>query len=440
MSEDAAPQQVGRDRQSAIYRDGATGRKPLVPVGWSALEAAAKRAMSADAWAYVAGSSGSETTADANRRALDRWQIVPRVLRDVSHRDLSVELFGHRYPGPVLAAPVGVLELVHRDADLGIARAAAALGIPYVLSSQASVPMERVAETMGDAPRWFQLYWSSDDDLVESFVQRAEASGAQAIVVTLDTHMLGWRPRDLDAAFLPFIHGQGIAQYTSDPVFRRLVADRVALSRSGTQSGPAGPKPRITPQTIRTLLDMTRNYPGGSLRSPEPRAAVETFLDVFSRSSLTWENLRFLRERTSLPIVLKGIQHADDAALALDHGVDGIVVSNHAGRQIDGAIGSADALVPIVERVGGRIPVLMDSGIRSGSDVFTALALGADAVLVGRPYAYGLAIAGAAGAEAVLRNIIAEFDLVLGLSGHRSAAELTPDAVRATASPTDTTQ
>ncbi len=418
------PANVGRDRQSAIYRDGATGRKPIVPVGWAGLEAAARRAMSADAWAYVAGSSGAETTADANRTALDRWQIVPRVLRDVSDRDLSVELFGHRYPAPVLAAPVGVLELVHRDADLGVARAAAAIGIPYVLSSQASVPMERVAEAMGDSPRWFQLYWSSNDDLVESFVQRAEVSGAQAIVVTLDTHMLGWRPRDLDAAYLPFIRGEGIAQYTSDPVFRRLVADRVA------NPAPPGPKPRITPETIRTLRKMTRNYPGGSLRSPEPRAAVETFLEIFSRSSLTWDNLAFLRERTSLPILLKGIQHEDDAALALDHGVDGIIVSNHAGRQIDGAIGSADALPPIVARVAGRIPVLLDSGIRSGADVFTALALGADAVLVGRPYAYGLAIAGAEGAEAVLRNIIAEFDLVLGLSGHRSVDEITADAVR----------
>jgi isopentenyl diphosphate isomerase/L-lactate dehydrogenase-like FMN-dependent dehydrogenase len=380
--------------------------------------------MSDEAWAYVAGSSGAEETAAANRRALDRWQIVPRVLRDVSERDLSVTLFGHRYPAPVLAAPVGVLELVDRDADLGIARAAADLGIPYVLSSQASVPMERVAEAMGDAPRWFQLYWSSNDDLVASFVARAEASGAQAIVVTLDTHMLGWRPRDLDAAYLPFIRGEGIAQYTSDPVFRELVAERVR------NPPPAGPKPRVTPAAIRTLMAMTRNYPGGSLRSPEPRAAVDTFLDVFSRSSLTWDDLKFLRDRTKLPIVLKGIQHPDDAALALDHGVDGIVVSNHAGRQIDGAIGSADALPLIAERVAGRIPVLFDSGIRSGADVFTAIALGAAAVLVGRPYVYGLAIAGSAGAEAVLRNIIAEFDLVLGLSGHRSVAELGLDAVR----------
>ena len=406
---------LGRATQSEIYRSGASGAKPRVPVGWHELEAAAKKAMSRDAWAYVAGSSGLERTADANHAAFDAWQIVPRVLRDVSERDLGIELFGHRYASPVIAAPVGVLELVHPLADVAVARAARTLGVPFIYSNQASTPMERVAEASGDAPHWFQLYWSSSDELVASLVARAEASGAQAIVVTLDTHMLGWRPRDLDAAYLPFIHGQGIAQYTSDPVFRELVR---------TRPPSTGPKPRITPATIGTLLDMTRNYPGGSLRSPEPRAAVETFLDVFSRSSLTWQNLQFLRGRTSLPIVLKGIQHPDDAVLAIDHGIDGIVVSNHAGRQIDGAVGSLAALPPVVEAVAGRIPVLFDSGVRSGADVFTALALGAAAVCIGRPYVYGLAIDGEAGVEAVLSRLIAEFDIVLGLSGHTSVAEL----------------
>ncbi|MEO8094325.1 MAG: lactate 2-monooxygenase [Pseudolysinimonas sp.] len=416
------PVNFGRDTQSAIYRDGASGRRPIVPVGWTALEAAAKKAMSPTAWAYVAGSAGNEDTAAENRRAFERWRIVPRMLRDVSDRSLEVELFGHRYPTPVIAAPVGVLELVHPEADLGIAKAAAALGVPYVFSSQASTQMEATAKVMGDSPHWFQLYWSSSDELVASFVRRAESSGAQAIVVTLDTHMLGWRPRDLDAAYLPFIHGQGIAQYTSDPVFRGLMRERIAAALPRARS-------RITPAAIRTLLDMTRNFPGGTLRSPAPRAAVETFLDVFSRSSLTWENLSFLRKHTGLPILLKGIQHPDDAKLAIKHGIDGIIVSNHAGRQVDNAIGSLDALPPVVDAVGGRIPVLVDSGVRSGADVFTALALGASAVLVGRPYAYGLAIAGSAGAEAVLRNIIAEFDLVLGLTGHRSVAEIGRDAV-----------
>jgi len=412
----------GRDIQSAIFRNGSTGLKPAIPAGWSDLESAAKKAMSREAWAYVAGSAGNESTEAANRAAIDRWKIVPRVLRDVDQRDLSIELLGHRYPTPLLAAPVGVLGMVDKQADTAVGRAAARLGVPYILSTQASVPMERVAEAMGDAPRWFQLYWSTSDELVESFVQRAEKSVAHAIVVTLDTHMLGWRPRDLSLGYLPFAHGKGIAQYTSDPVFRRLVEKRIARSEPSA-------KARIRPATIRTLLDMTRNYPDGSLRSPLPRASVDTFLDVFSRSTLTWENLAWLRERTTLPIVLKGIQHPDDASRALAAGIDGLIVSNHAGRQIDNALGSLDALPGIAERVNGAVPVLFDSGIRSGADMFVALALGASAVCVGRAYTYGLAIAGEQGAYEALRNIIAEFDIVLGLAGYASASSIPREAV-----------
>lgn len=423
---------VGRERQSEIYRGGAQGVRPVVPSSWPALEAAAHRTMSPAAWAYIAGSSGSESTARHNREALDAVRLVPRVLRDVEERDLSVELFGRRYPTPIIAAPVGVLDLAHPDGDLAAAAGAAAAGVPFVLSSQASVPMERVAASQPGAPRWFQLYWSSSDELVASFLARAEAIDVDAIVVTLDTHVLGWRPRDLDLAYLPFIRAQGIAQYTSDPVFARLVAERLATPPSGRA------RPRLSAETIRTLVAMSRNYPGPfwrNLRSPVPRAAVETFLDVFSRSSLTWEHLAFLRQHTTRPILLKGIQHPDDARRALDHGVDGIIVSNHAGRQVDGAIGSAEALPGVVEAVGGRLPVLYDSGIRSGADVATVLALGATAALVGRPYAYGLAIAGAAGAEAVLRNLVAEFDLVLALTGHRTPGELGPDSLAGMVAP-----
>jgi lactate 2-monooxygenase len=430
MSDTDRSMGFGRQTQSAIYRAGASGRGPKIPVSWPDLVARAERAMSTEAWAYVHGSSGLESTAEANADAFDAWRIVPRVLRDVSDRELGVTLFGHSYPTPLIAAPVGVLELVDDDADLAIARAAAGLGIPAVLSSQASVPMERVAADGGGGPLWFQLYWSSSDELVESFVERAERIGAQAIVVTLDTQMLGWRPRDLDRAYLPFIRGMGIAQYTSDPVFRRLVAERIAARAAGT--APPAAKARVTPAAIRTLVDMTRRAPGrfgANLRSGEPRVAVETFLDVFSRSNLKWSDLAFLRERTKLPILLKGIQHPDDARQALDAGVDGIVVSNHAGRQIDGAIGSLDALPGVVDAVGGRAPVLYDSGVRTGADVFRALALGAAAVLVGRPWVYGMAIAGEQGAHEALRNLLAEFDLVLGLSGHRSIAELTPEVL-----------
>ncbi|MCU1421551.1 MAG: lactate 2-monooxygenase [Microbacteriaceae bacterium] len=412
----------GRDTQSTIYRDGATGRTPLVPTSWSGLEDAARRAMSRAAWAYVAGSAGTESTAAANHAAFERWRIVPRVLRDVAERDLSIELFGHRYPTPLLASPVGVIGLVHRDSDAGVARAAASVCVPYILSTQASTPMEVTAAAMGDAPFWYQLYWSSSRDIVASMVGRAEAAGAQAIAVTLDTHSLGWRPRDLDLGYLPFAHGLGIAQYTSDPAFLRLVEEH----RS------SGPTPRITPATIRTLVDMTRNFPGpfwGNLRSPAPRAAVDVFLETFPHSNLTWDDIAWLRTITGLPIVLKGVQHPDDAARAVAEGLDGVIVSNHAGRQLDHAIGSLDALPGVVAAVDGSVPVLFDSGVRSGADILVALALGASAVCVGRAYAYGLAIAGEAGAREVFRNLIAEFDISLALAGVSSAAEVPRDTV-----------
>ncbi|HEV7741386.1 MAG TPA: alpha-hydroxy-acid oxidizing protein [Pseudolysinimonas sp.] len=407
----------GRATQSSIYRAGVSGREPRVPVRWPELIAKAERAMTSEAWAYVHGSAGLETTAEANADAFDEWRIVPRVLRDVTDRDLGIDLFGHRYPTPLLAAPVGALELVDDDADLAIARAASALGIPSVLSTQASIPMERVAAEGGGGPLWFQLYWSSNDELVESLVHRAEAIGVHAIEVTLDTQQLGWRPRDLDRAFLPFIRGMGIAQYTSDPVFRALVAARIAGRRD--HSIPPPERVRVTPAAIRTLLGLRRRR--------VRREDGELFLEVFTRQALQWSDLAFLRSRTKLPIVLKGIQHPDDARLARDAGMDGVVVSNHAGRQLDGAIGSLDALPRVVEALAGVLPVLYDSGVRGGSDVLRALALGAAAVQVGRPWVYGMAIAGEEGAREVLRNILAEFDLSLGLSGHRSIAELSPE-------------
>ena len=412
----------GRDVQSRIYRAGVFGRRPVVPVEPARLAAAARRRMSPAAWAYVAGSAGRQQTARANVEAFGRHRLVPRMLVDVESRDTSVELFGRRIPAPLLLAPIGVLEMVHRDADLAAARAARALGLPMVISSQGSVPMEQTAAELGDTPRWFQLYWSKDDDVVDSVVDRAAAIGSDALVVTLDTHVLGWRTKDLDLGYLPFARAEGIAQYTSDPAFRRLVHARAATP------GPSTDRP--TPAAVRALLSMARHYPGDlrtNLRSPLPRAAVETFLDVFSRSSLIWDDLARLRERTSLPIVLKGIQHADDARLALDHGVDGIVVSNHGGRQVDGAVGSLDALPGVVEIVGGRVPVLFDSGVRGGADVVKALALGAAAVLVGRPWVYGLALAGADGARTVLEHLWAELDLTMALCGVRSIDQIGPD-------------
>ncbi|GLZ79538.1 putative L-lactate 2-monooxygenase [Actinorhabdospora filicis] len=409
---------IGRSVQSGVYRNGALGVPMPVPRAPAALEAKARKRMSARAYDYVAGSAGTERTAHANTAAFARRAILPRMLRDVGERDLSVELFGRRLPLPLYLSPVGVLELAHRGADVAAGRAAAFAGIPMAFSSQASRPMEEIAAAMGEGPRWFQLYWSSDDDVVLSFLERAEASGCEALLVTLDTHVLGWRPRDLDHAFLPFAHGMGIAQYTSDPAFMRLAAAR-------PPSAGAKPKPTLT--AIRTLLAMTRRHPGGfwaNLRSPLPRAAVETFLDVFSRSTLTWADLAFLREHTRLPIVLKGLCDAEDAARALDAGVDGIVVSNHGGRQIDGAVAALDALPGVAERVAGRVPVLFDSGVRTGSDVLKALALGAVAVGLGRPYVYGLAVDGEAGVRAVIDHVAAELDLSLALAGLRDLSEV----------------
>jgi lactate 2-monooxygenase len=418
----STPPGTGLQRQTEIYLAGVRGRRPAVPFDPSRLERLARQRMTPQAFAYVAGGAGAEGTIAANRAALDRHRIVPRVLRDVSGRDLSVELFGRHLSTPFLLAPIGVLELAHRDADVAVARAAATEGVPMIFSNQASRPMEQCAEAMGDAPRWFQLYWSTVDELVASFVRRAEECGCAAIVVTLDTKMLGWRSRDLDFAHLPFATGRGIAQYTSDPVFRGMV-EPGAIERSG----------RPTPAAIRSLVQATRSYPGSfreNLRSGVGVAAVGKVMEVYSRPSLTWDDFAWLRERTSLPIVVKGILHPDDARLAVEHGLDGLVVSNHGGRQVDGSIGSLDALPGVVQAVAGRIPVLFDSGVRGGADAFKALALGATAVLLGRPYVYGLALGGEAGVRDVIRNLVADFDLTLALAGCRSVSELGPECLQ----------
>jgi lactate 2-monooxygenase len=423
MTDGAARGDFGRGRQRAVFVAGVGGRRPAVPVDAARLEERARDAMSPEAFAYVAGGAGAEATLRANREAFDRWRILPRMLRDVSVRDLSTTLFGRRLDPPLLLAPIGVLEMAHPQADLAVARAAAAEGVPFVFSNQASVPMEDCAAAMGGAPRWFQLYWSRDDALVASFVRRAEACGCEAIVLTLDTTMLGWRTRDLDLAYLPFLRGMGIAQYASDPVFRASLASPLE---------DAGPevKPAVNARSLGALGKMLRRWPGGvaaGLRSGEPRRAVQRFVATYSRPSLTWADLAYLRGLTRLPILLKGIQHPDDARLAVEHGMDGVIVSNHGGRQVDGAVASLDALPGVVDAIAGAVPVLFDSGVRGGADAFKALALGASAVCLGRPYAYGLAVAGEAGVREVIANVRAELDLTMGLAGCASLAEVGRD-------------
>jgi isopentenyl diphosphate isomerase/L-lactate dehydrogenase-like FMN-dependent dehydrogenase len=326
----------------------------------------------------------------ANRAAFQRWRIVPRFLRDVSQRDLSVTLLGQRLPAPILLAPIGVQGMLHADAELAVARAARSLRVPQVLSTVSSKPLEAVSAAMGDVPHWFQLYWPKDPDLAVNLVSRAEKAGFSALVVTLDTYLLGWRERDLQLGWLPFIHGMGLANFLSDPVFRAAL--------------PVPPE-------------------------KDPKPAVRHFIQVCTNPSLTWDDLPLLRKHTRLPIVLKGILHPDDARKALDHGVDGMIVSNHGGRQVDGAIAALDALPGVVEAVGGRSPVLFDSGIRRGADVFKALALGARSVLLGRPHCYGLAIAGENGVREVVRNLLADFELTMGLAGCASIQEIGPENI-----------
>ncbi|GAA0252135.1 alpha-hydroxy-acid oxidizing protein [Haladaptatus pallidirubidus] len=380
MSDPSEP--YGPNRQREVYAGGMLAdQTPELPTSHEKLAELARESLSPEAHAYVAGSAGAESTKDENRRAFDRWRIVPRMLRDVEERDLSVELFGRELPVPLLLAPIGVQSIIHEEGELATARAAADVDVPLVLSSASSETMEDVADELDDALGWFQLYWSTDRDVTASFLRRAEEAGFEAIVVTLDTPIMGWRERDVKHAYLPFLDREGVANYFSDPAFRE------------------------------------------SLDAPledDPNAAVWRFTEIFGDPSLTWDDLDFLREHTDLPIVLKGILHPEDARKAVERGVDGLVVSNHGGRQVDGAIGALSALPDVVDEVDDEVPVLFDSGVRRGADAFRAIAFGADAVLLGRPYVYGLAIDGEAGVREVLRNFLADLDLTLALSGHDS--------------------
>ena len=386
MAASETPPPLFGDYYREIYARGLAGERPALPIAWAELEERARESLDDRATAYISGGAGSEDTMRGNLEAFRRWRIVPRVLRqDLSSRDLSVELLGTRMSAPVLLAPIGMQTLVHADGELASARAAAALGLPIITSTVSATPFEEIAEANGDGPRWYQLYWPNDDDLAASLIRRAEAAGYSALVLTVDNYLPGWKPRDLQQAYLPALEGVGIAQYLSDPVFREGL-----------------PKP-----------------PEDDLG-----AAIGHFLRVFANPALTWERLEWLRGATTLPIVLKGVLHPDDAREARERGVDAIVVSNHGGRQIDGAIASLDALPPILDAVGDGITVLLDSGIRSGADAFKALALGADAVLVGRPYLWGLTLDGQCGVETVLRGLLAELDLTMTLSGFTHAGEI----------------
>jgi isopentenyl diphosphate isomerase/L-lactate dehydrogenase-like FMN-dependent dehydrogenase len=348
-------------------------------------EELARNSAPREAYDYAAGGSGAEQTMRRNVEAFSRWAILPRTLRDVSERSSSITLLGQQYAAPIFLAPIGMQRIIHPEGELASSRAAAKQHIPFVTSTVSSYSLEEIAEQMGDSPRWFQLYWSNDREISASMVRRAEQTGYSAIVLTVDTIMLGWKVRDLRNGYSPLKLGMGMANYITDPVF----------------TAKYGRYPEITREEV-----------------------VAAILENVYHPSLSLDDLRFLREQTKLPIAVKGILHPDDARACIEAGADAVIVSNHGGRQLDGAAASIEALPGVVQAVQGRVPVILDSGVRTGSDVIKALALGASAVFYGRPYLYGLAVAGERGVDAVIRNLLAEFDISLALSGCRTPAEL----------------
>lgn len=380
------------DYQNEIYLDALRGVVPDLPMDFAGLEERAQAALPPSVWSYVAGGAGDEHTQRANAAAFHDWGLLPRMLVGAAERDLSVDVCGMRLPSPLFLAPIGVLGLCAQDqhGDLAAARAAARTGVPMVASTLSNDPLESVAGELGDTPGLFQLYTPTDRELAESLVRRAEAAGFQGIVVTLDTWVTGWRTRDLSTGNFPQLRGHCLTNYTSDPVFRARV--------------PGGVE-----DTGSTVLHWTQ---------------------IFG-NPLTWQDLAWLRSLTSLPLLLKGICHPDDVRRAADAGVDGIYCSNHGGRQANGGLPALDCLPEVVEAA-GDLPVLFDSGVRSGADVVKALALGATAVGVGRPYAYGLALGGTDGVVHVLRSMLAEADLTMAVDGYPTVADLTREALRRT--------
>ncbi|HET7629604.1 MAG TPA: alpha-hydroxy-acid oxidizing protein [Bacillales bacterium] len=363
--------------QMSFYEQGDEGARPF-PISADQWEKKAKEKLAAGPFDYVNGSAGAGDTFRSNLAAFQKYQIRPRICRDITKRDLTIQLFGNDVPVPFLLAPIGVNSILHHEAEIAPAKAAASYGVPYVLSNVSTKSMEDVAEAMGDAMRWFQLYPPKDHELTDSFLKRAEDTGYTAIVVTIDSTLLGWREKDLHNSYLPFLTGEGMGNYFSDPVFRKKLA--------------------VPPEE-------------------DVKKASKKALDEGNNTSFVWKELEYICDRTKLPVLLKGVTHPEDAVLAIDHGASGLIVSNHGGRQLDGAVATLDCLESVCAAAEHKVPVLLDGGVRRGADVLKAIALEATAVLIGRPYAYALGVAGETGVSEVIKNLIAETELQLGISG-----------------------
>jgi 4-hydroxymandelate oxidase len=346
-------------------------------------ETAAATVLPHAAYDYYRSGADDERTLRENRRAFGRWEIWYRVLVDVAERSLKTTLLGVDLAAPILIAPTAYHCMAHPDGERATASGAAAAGSLYVVSTLATTRLEDVAAA-SSGPKWFQLYVHKDRPFTESLVERAEAAGYAAIVLTVDAPVLGRRLADERNVFLL--------------------------------------PPGLTMANLVTPASM-----GSTL---EEQSMLARYVSNRHDASLTWKDLEWLRGLTSLPLLVKGIVRADDAARAVDHGVAGVIVSNHGARQLDGAPASIDALPGVVAAVAGRCPVLLDGGVRRGTDVLKALALGAAAVLVGRPIVYGLAVGGAEGVERVLTLLKHELSMAMALAGCPRIADIGQDLVR----------
>lgn len=400
--------------QRLIFLNGLSGIRPELPFTWDKLEKKTRDHLSREAECYIFGGAGAGETMSANLEALRLHRLVPRMLSGKNALTLERNVFGQKLAHPVITSPVGVLEMVHKNADLALAEACKETHTLMVISSQASRSVEEITKVLGTSPRWFQLYWNKETRIVKSFVERAENSGCSAIVLTVDTTIPGWRTSDLESGFLPFLVGKGIAQYVSDPVFMEL-ASKISVERQ--------PGQRITLSLLKNVMAMNRNLPGGFLQNLRSKRAIKSirfFSETFPHAFLNWDHVDQIKQWTNLPVVIKGIQHREDAVEAIRRGADGVWISNHGGRQVDGAIGSFDAFKQIQGSGLEPVPLFFDSGIRSGADAAKAVMQGAGLCGIGRLFLCGLALNGVKGAVEVIQNTVAELETTLTLCGASS--------------------
>ncbi|GKZ64815.1 hypothetical protein CBS63078_3893 [Aspergillus niger] len=357
------------------------------------LEEEAHKKLSQGGWFYASSNAGMSNTHLANRQAFFRHRIIPNQLVDTNLRDTTTEIFGHKVSAPIGFAPIGINKIYHPSAELAVAKVAGELNLPYCLSTAGSTPIEKVGEANGQGPRFFQLYMPHDDELTLSLLNRAWNSGFDALILTTDTWQLGWRHDDVANSNYAFYRGIGADLGLTDPVFQKRCRE-------------AG----IDPEK-------------------DVVAASAKWIDsVWHGRAWSWEKIPWLIEQWKKisggrPFVIKGIQSVADAKKCVEYGVDGIVVSNHAGRQVDGAIASLDALENIANAVGDQIYIMFDSGVRGGSDVAKALALGARFVFVGRLWIWGLSIMGEEGVRHVMKSLLADFDILMAVGGYNSVKD-----------------